>query len=90
MRGAKLDSDYRIFFDKSNPQLQAFEQLQNVYSKSDNLIILVSPADGDVFTLRTLQALRANDWGRSAISADALISKRLSWWMYINPLSLIT
>lgn len=58
MREAKLDSDYRIFFDKSNPQLRAFEELQKVYSKSDNLIILVSPADGNVFTRSTLQALR--------------------------------
>ena len=78
LRGAKLDSDYRIFFDESNPQLRAFEELQAVYSKSDNLIILLSPNNGDVFTPDTLEALRAlteDSWAMPYASrAESLVN----------------
>ncbi|MDF2181011.1 MMPL family transporter [Neptuniibacter sp. CAU 1671] len=51
-------SDYRVFFSDANPQLTAFEQMQKRYSKSDNVSFIVSPADGQIFTPRTLTALQ--------------------------------
>lgn len=59
--GAKnlvFESDYRIFFGKDNPQLVAYESMQNVYNKSDNVSFVVVPADGNVFTAEHLQALK--------------------------------
>lgn len=50
-------SDYRVFFSKENPQLTAFESMQNIYSKSDNVAFIISPPDGKVFTPRTLGAI---------------------------------
>ncbi len=47
-------NDYRAFFHESNPQLQAFEAMQNTYDKSDNVVFLITPKDGDVFTPQTL------------------------------------
>lgn len=58
LREAKVDSDYRIFFDKTNPQLEAFESLQATYAKSDSVLILVTPQSGDVFTPETLRIIR--------------------------------
>jgi len=29
-------TDYRVFFSADNPQLKAFEELQNTYTKTDN------------------------------------------------------
>ena len=58
--GARLlgfSNDYRIFFSAENPQLLAFENLQNTYTKSDNVLFVVAPADGDVYDSRTLQAI---------------------------------
>jgi len=52
-----FSNDYRIFFSKENPQLLAFETLQNTYTKSDNVLFVLSPANGDVFTPRTLEAV---------------------------------
>lgn len=57
-RHLELSNDYRIFFSKENPQLVAFENLQNTYTKSDNVLFTISPADGDVFTPKTLEAIR--------------------------------
>ena len=47
--------DYRIFFSPDNPQLQAFEQMQYDFNKSDNLLIGIAPEDGNVFTPRMLE-----------------------------------
>lgn len=51
-RGAEyitFSSDYRAFFDASNPQLQAFEEIQAVYSKDDNVMFVLKPDSGDAF-----------------------------------------
>ena len=47
-------TDYRVFFSKDNPQLVAFETLQNTYTKNDNVMFAVEPKDGNVFTRDTL------------------------------------
>jgi len=51
-------NDYRIFFSEENPQLTAFESMQKVYSKSDNVAFIVVPKGGDVFTAKHLSALK--------------------------------
>lgn len=50
--------DYRIFFTKDNPQLQAFEQMQLEFNKSDNILIGIAPRSGDVFQPEMLQLIR--------------------------------
>lgn len=50
--------DYRIFFAKDNPQLQAFEQMQLEFNKSDNILIGIAPRSGDVFQPEMLQLIR--------------------------------
>lgn len=49
-----FSTDYRVFFSKDNPQLVAFETLQNTYTKNDNVMFAVEPKDGKVFTPQTL------------------------------------
>ncbi len=50
-------NDYRVFFSKENPQLLAFENLQDTYSKNDNVMMVLVPDDGNVFTEKTLKAV---------------------------------
>jgi len=52
-----FSSDYRVFFSKENPQLQAFDALQNTYTKNDNVMIALSPKNGQVFTRENLAAV---------------------------------
>ena len=47
-------NNYRVFFSEENPQLKAFDALQNKYIKTDNVMIAVVPKDGEVFTRKTL------------------------------------
>ena len=56
-------SDYRIFFDDENPELVAYESMQKIYSKSDNVsFIIVPPKDQlegqTVYTPQHLAALK--------------------------------
>lgn len=50
-------SDYKTFFKEDNKQLNDFLDLQKIYSKSDNVAIIVAPKDGNVFTRETLTAI---------------------------------
>jgi uncharacterized protein len=59
MRFLSFSTDYRVFFSAQNPQLTAFEELQDIYTKDDNLLVAVKPAEGDLFTAETLAALAA-------------------------------
>jgi hypothetical protein len=51
-------SDYRVFFGEDNPQLNAYEAIQKIYSKSDNVAFIIAPKDGRVFTGERLEAIR--------------------------------
>ena len=53
-RYLSFTADYRVFFSKDNPELLAFDNLENTYSKNDNVLIALAPADGHVFTRETL------------------------------------
>ncbi len=56
-RNLVFTNDYRVFFSKENPQLQAFENLQDTYSKNDNIMVVLVPEDGNVFTESSLKAV---------------------------------
>lgn len=50
--------DFRVFFETNNPQLIAYEQMQNSFSKNDNVSIIVAPHSGKVFDMVTLQLIK--------------------------------
>jgi len=50
-------TDYEVWFSEDNPQLQDFLGLQNTYDKSDNVLFLITPKKGDVFTQSTLDSV---------------------------------
>lgn len=52
-----FDTNYRVFFSKDNPQLNAFEALQNIYTKKDNILFVFEPANGNVFTNDNLSVI---------------------------------
>ncbi|WP_048612148.1 efflux RND transporter permease subunit [Vibrio coralliirubri] len=57
--------DYNIFFEGTNKQLMAFDEIQTTFAKTDNLAIVVAPEGGNVFTPETLtliQNLTVDSW----------------------------
>jgi predicted RND superfamily exporter protein len=58
-----FDTDFRAYFGPGNPQLQAFDEAQKVYVKSDAIIFAFAPKAGsgipDMLDPRSLAAVRA-------------------------------
>ncbi|MEE9397816.1 MAG: MMPL family transporter [Methylococcales bacterium] len=60
-----FNNDYRIFFSEENPQLKAFDVLQKTYTKSDNVLFVLAPANKQVFSremLSTVEKLTDKAW----------------------------
>ena len=53
----EFENNYRAFFSSENPQLTEFERLEATYTKSDNFLFVLEPADGDAFSKNTLFAV---------------------------------
>lgn len=72
----EFDGDYHVFFSKSNPELEAFDALQEKYTKDDNVILVLSPKNENVFTkenLTAIEELTASSWNTPYSSrVDAL------------------
>ena len=57
LRDAAFSMEYRDFFGGSDPRVAEFDAMQRTYTKSDNILIVLAPASGDVFTRETLGAV---------------------------------
>ncbi len=57
VRFITVTNDYRILFGEDNPQLLAFDALENTYSASNTALIAIAPRDGSVFTREALGAV---------------------------------
>ena len=58
--GAKnltFNNDYKIFFNDDDERVLAFENLQDTYTKNDNVLMGIAPKNGKVFSRETLAAL---------------------------------
>jgi len=71
-----FDGDYHVFFSESNPEMEAFDALQEKYTKDDNVILVLTPDNGNVFTkenLTAIEELTAESWNSPYSSrVDAL------------------
>ena len=56
-RFIEFTNDYRVFFSDDNPELQAFEAMQNIYTKTDNVLFVIEPEGTDVFNFSTLNMI---------------------------------
>ena len=57
VRFITVTNDYRVLFSADNPQLAAFNALENTYSVSNTALIAIAPREGSVFTREALGAI---------------------------------
>ncbi|MFT6542349.1 MAG: putative RND superfamily exporter protein, partial [Maricaulis maris] len=83
MPNLSFDTNYRAFFSDENPELAAFETFQATYTKNDNVLIVVRPADGNVFsadTLAVVEEITEASWQVPyAIRVDSLTNFQHTW-----------
>lgn len=53
-----FSNDYRMFFGEDNPQLIAFEKMQKIFNKNDNILFVITPKSGKVFSRDTLTMIK--------------------------------
>ena len=41
-----LATDYRVFFSEDNPDLAAFDAVEDIYTKNDNVLFVIRPNEG--------------------------------------------
>lgn len=83
MRNLEFSNNYRVFFGPDNPDLLAFEDFQNTYTKNDNILFVIRPAEGDAFSVETADAaerLTRDAWQIPyAIRVDSVTNFQHSW-----------
>lgn len=53
-----MDQDYRVFFSKEFPPLEALDQIHKTYNKNDNVLFVIEPKDGTIFSKDTLAIVK--------------------------------
>jgi len=51
-------ADYKIFFAPDDPHLRAFEDLQDTFSRVDNVVFVLEPKNGKVLSPEGIHALQ--------------------------------
>ncbi len=78
-----FSTDYRAFFSEGNPQLEAFERIQNTYTKEDNLMIALEPKNGRVFSrefLSVVEEVTKAAWQTPySIRVDSITNFQHTW-----------
>lgn len=57
LRNLTFSMEYRDFFGGSDPRVAEFDAMQRSYSKTDNILMVLEPTSGNVFTKQTLSAV---------------------------------
>ncbi len=58
LKNTVLVTDYKAFFDKNDPYLNAYEALQEQYDGADHITFLIRSEEGSLFTKPSLQMLQ--------------------------------
>lgn len=54
----KFNADTKVFFGKDNPQLLAYEKIEQIYSDDDNILIAIRNKNNQLFSKASLQAIK--------------------------------
>ena len=52
-----ISQESRDMFGPKNPQLRAFEELEETFTRVENVFFVLAPKEGDIFTLETLSVI---------------------------------
>lgn len=56
-RWLEFSNNYRVFFGADNPELITFEKFQKTYTKNDNILFVLQPKNGEVFSPEIADAM---------------------------------
>jgi len=78
-----VSNNYRVFFSDQNPDLLAFKEFEETYTKNDNFLFVLKPEDGGIFTQEVstaIERLTELAWRIPyAIRVDSVSNFQHSW-----------
>ena len=82
-RHLEFSNNYRVFFGADNPELLNFEDFQATYTKNDNILVVIQPKNGKLFTANhaaAVERITAAAWKTPfAIRVDSITNFQHSW-----------
>ncbi|WP_194972676.1 outer membrane lipoprotein-sorting protein [Aquiflexum lacus] len=54
----RFNADSKVFFSEDNPQLVAYEKIEQIYSDDDNILIVIKEKNNELFTSKSLEAVK--------------------------------
>ncbi len=82
-RHLEFSNNYRVFFGADNPELITFEKFQATYTKNDNILFVVQPKEGKLFTpsqAAAIERVTAAAWKTPfAIRVDSITNFQHTW-----------
>ena len=83
VRHLEFSNNYRVFFGADNPELMTFEAFQATYTKNDNILVVVQPKDGKLFTpshAAAVERITEAAWQTPfAIRVDSITNFQHTW-----------
>ncbi len=83
VRHLEFANNYRAFFSADNPELITFEAFQATYNKNDNILFVIQPKEGKLFTpsqAAAIERVTAAAWKTPfAIRVDSITNFQHSW-----------
>ncbi len=58
LRNFQFSADYKVYFGPDNPELITFQAFEGTYTKSENILFVLQPADKNIFSRRILEIIR--------------------------------
>ena len=82
-RHLEFSNNYRVFFGTDNPELMNFETFQATYTKNDNILIVLQPKVGKLFTpsqAAAIERVTASAWETPfVIRVDSITNFQHTW-----------
>ena len=75
----QLSVDYRVFFNKKNPEVKTFEEFETIYGKSDFYILALETSSETIYEKGFLQVLREADHWASQIPYSTRVESLLDY-----------
>ena len=83
VRNITFAADYRVFFGENNPDLIAFEALEQIYTKNDRILFVIHANEGSIFNEQSLDFVRSLTYEAWQITAstrvDSITNFQHSW-----------
>ena len=69
-------SDFKVYFSADNPQLLAFDKLEETFNRQENIYFYIAPKNKNIFTKKNLSLI--DELTQSVLEFSSCVTSRLN------------